>query len=140
MEKIGEVGGAILIDDYGHHPSEIEAVIRALRIRYSDRRLRIVFQPHRYTRTRDHAAAFARVLSTADEAFILPLYSSGEESIAGVDSNLVLSGMDGKGCLLDPLEIPWLIDTVAPNDIVLFQGAGDISLMARRALANRSTT
>lgn len=139
LEKIAELGGSPVYDDYGHHPSEIAAVLRALRLRHPGASIRIVFQPHRFTRTRDLAEDFARVLSLADECWILPLYSSGEAEIAGVDSALIAGQMTGKVKLVTE---PDLASAVAAPDaasvVWLFQGAGDVSAMARRICARRS--
>jgi UDP-N-acetylmuramate--alanine ligase len=131
LEKIAELGGQPVYDDYGHHPSEIAAVLRALRLRHKDVPIRIIFQPHRFTRTRDLALDFARVLSEADECWILPVYSSGEAPIAGIDSALIAGQMTGKVRLVTESEVA---DAAAHNAPVvwLFQGAGDVSAIARR--------
>lgn len=138
MERIGTAQGSPVFDDYGHHPSEIAAVIRALRVRYPDKRVKIVFQPHRYTRTRDHASAFAEVLKLADEASILPLYSAGEKPIDGIDSEMIARQTQAR--LIQEADIPGLLDRAGPGDVLLFQGAGDISSMVRRAIASRKST
>ncbi len=135
MQQVGKVNGCPVFDDYGHHPSEIAAVIRALRVRFPGSRVRIVFQPHRYTRTREHAGAFADVLRLADEAFVLPLYSAGEKAIQGVDSSLI-AGPAGAS-LVDANGIAGILDSAREGDVLLFQGAGDISAMIRRALSAR---
>lgn len=134
MELIGTVNGALVYDDYGHHPSEIAAVLRALQIRNPGKRIRIVFQPHRFTRTEEHGPGFARVLSIADECWLLPLYSAGEAPIAGVDSEWLVRLMGGGARMTSGPELPSLLKSAGPNDIVLFQGAGDVSYMGRNAL------
>ncbi|MBL8019790.1 MAG: UDP-N-acetylmuramate--L-alanine ligase [Leptospirales bacterium] len=134
MELIGTTNGALIYDDYGHHPSEIAAVLRALQIRNPGKRIRIVFQPHRFTRTQEHGPGFARVLSIADECWLLPLYSAGEVPIPGVDSEWLVSLMGGRARMTSDPELPLLLKSAGPNDIVLFQGAGDVSYLGRNAL------
>lgn len=137
LEKIGEIGGNPVYDDYGHHPSEIEAVLKALRLRHKDRLIGIVFQPHRYTRTRDLAEDFARVLQQADQCLILPLYSSGEAPIPGIDSSLIEKHMQGKGRLVQVSEVESLLRRPAPV-VWIFQGAGDVSAIGRRICSSAS--
>jgi len=88
FEIKGYFGKALIIDDYGHHPTEIENVIKTARI-YFNKRLIVVFQPHRYTRTKFLYNEFASVLSKADEIILLPIYSAGEKPILGVSSELI---------------------------------------------------
>ncbi len=89
----------LLIDDYGHHPRELEAVLEAIRQSWPGRRLVMVFQPHRYTRTRDLFDDFARVLSDRpDVLLMLPVYPAGESPVAGAESHdvqLLLELLDG---------------------------------------------
>lgn len=137
LEKIAEILGAPVYDDYGHHPSEIEAVLRAVRLRHKDKRIAVIFQPHRYTRTRDLAEDFARSLALADECMILPLYSAGETPIPGIDSALIAKHMQGKGSLASAEDVEARLRSPGASDCVwIFQGAGDVSAIGRRICAS----
>lgn len=137
-------GSAMLVDDYGHHPREVAAVIRAVRDGWPDRRLVMVYQPHRYTRTRDLYEDFVEVLSTVDALVLLEVYSAGEEQIPGADSRHLCRSIRNRG-LLDPIfvetvdAVPDVIkDIVRAGDIVITQGAGNVGglspELARREL------
>lgn len=93
LELLGQYRGFPVYDDYGHHPSEIRAVLLALKQRFPGSPIVVVFQPHRYTRTAELASAFADSLSQADRVFLLPLYSAGEKPMEGVDSSLIAQHM-----------------------------------------------
>lgn len=140
IEKIGAVRGCAVYDDYGHHPTEIRAVILALRERLAaDGKLIVVFQPHRFTRTRDLHSEFAAALSLADRVYLLPLYSSGEAAIPGVDSSLILRDMSvGKAELLEGDALAKVFETTSASDVVISQGAGDISGLFRNYLDKAS--
>ncbi|MDW8332360.1 MAG: cyanophycin synthetase, partial [Cyclobacteriaceae bacterium] len=86
----------VFIDDYAHHPAEIEAFLRSVKAMYPQRKLTVVFQPHLYTRTRDFADGFARSLSLADELLLLDIYPARELPIPGVDSNLIFEKVTTK--------------------------------------------
>ena len=146
FECLGEFsvgdGRAILVDDYGHHPCEIAATVSAVRDGFPNRRLLMVFQPHRYTRTRDLYDDFVRVLSTTDLLVVTDVYSAGEEHISGADSRALCGSIRQRG-LVDPIyvddvqTIPDLVrDLVQSDDIVLTQGAGSVSQIAHQ-LAER---
>jgi UDP-N-acetylmuramate--alanine ligase len=159
MEYLGDLRGARVYDDYGHHPTEIAAVLDACRLRLGQRgRVIAVFQPHRYTRTRALYREFAEVLRRADLIFLLPLYSAGEAPIEGVGSALILgaggeitsSVADGVGPEASPasggrftlLEQPdcearfaAVFAEVRPGDLVICLGAGDISAGIRQYMA-----
>jgi UDP-N-acetylmuramate--alanine ligase len=135
LEQKGEVGGILVVDDYGHHPTELGVTIEALRESF-DRRLVVVFQPHRYTRTRDHHEAFARVLAQADEVGILPIYAASEDPIEGVDSELIASRLEKEYSrpvkrlrTLDEA-VEWAKKSARSGDLWLTQGAGDITHLA----------
>ena len=119
------------IDDYAHHPQEILTAIDSIRKVYPTRRLIGVFQPHLYTRTRDFADGFARVLSTLDECILLPIYPAREEPIAGVSSEMLMERMpDGKAQVVQKSELTAEIGKrIAKSSepvVVLTVGAGDI--------------
>ena len=87
----------MLVDDYGHHPTEIAATLAAARSGWPDRRVVLVFQPHRYTRTRDLMDDFATVLSDADVAIVLDVYAAGEDPIAGADGRAIARAVRTRG-------------------------------------------
>ncbi len=138
--NLGEVetaaGKVMLVDDYGHHPTEIAATLAAARAGWPDRRLVLVFQPHRYSRTRDLMDDFATVLSEADLAIVLEVYAAGEDPIAGADGRAIARATRTRGSIepvfvetLDDLQ-PVLESVVAEGDLVLLMGAGDIGAYA----------
>ncbi len=135
-QVVGEIacaqGQALFIDDYGHHPSEIAATLAAIREGWPGRRLVVIFQPHRYTRTRDLFEDFTQVLSDADILLILEVYGAGESPLPGADSRSLCRAIRLRG-QVDPVfaedrgEVPELLRTlVKDNDIVLTLGAGDV--------------
>jgi len=129
-------GQMLLIDDYGHHPHEIEQILRAVRDGWPGRRLVVVFQPHRYTRTRDLLDDFARVLSEADTLLVLEVYAAGEAAIAGADSRALCRAIRSRG-QLDPVFVERSDDLIGllqgllkDGDVLLTVGAGDIGVMS----------
>jgi len=125
-------GQALFIDDYGHHPSEIAATLAAIREGWPGRRLVVIFQPHRYTRTRDLFEDFTQVLSDADILLMLEVYAAGESPLPGADSRSLCRAIRLRGHV-DPVfaedrgEVPELLRAlVQDNDIVLTLGAGDV--------------
>lgn len=134
-------GGALLLEDYGHHPSEIKATLSAVRSAWPDRRVVLVFQPHRYTRTRDLMNEFAAVLAEPDLLVLLEVYSAGETPIIGADGQSLLRAIE-KFKSHKPVFVPMMQDLPAQlqhilqaNDVVIFQGAGSVGAMAS-SLAN----
>lgn len=131
-------GNAMLVDDYGHHPREVNAVVNAIREGWSDKRLVMIYQPHRYTRTRDLYEDFVEVLSEVDVLLLLEVYPAGEEAIAGADSRSLCRSIRLRG-QLDPVFVSDK-ETVAdvlkgilqPGDLLLTQGAGDITSLAHQ--------
>ena len=131
-------GRATVMEDYGHHPREIQAVLAALRGAWPERRLVLAFQPHRFTRTRDLFEDFAQVLSEVDVLILLEVYSAGEKPIAGADGRSLSRAIRTRG-KVDPVFIEQAaeLSTVAPDvlrdgDLLLLMGAGDIGAMAAR--------
>lgn len=130
-----ERGGILFLDDYGHHPTEIMATLSATKECWPDRRLVVVFQPHRFTRTRDLYDKFVISFNQADSLIISPLYRAGEEPIPGVDSRALYQGIRNHGhravtyCDSTEDTISELLDQIRPGDIVLTLGAGDIHLV-----------
>lgn len=138
--EIGELqfasGRALAFEDYGHHPTELDAVIQAARGGWPDRRLVLIFQPHRFTRTRDQFDAFARVLSGVDLVVLADVYPAGEAPIAGIGSDALASAVERRGDARvarinapgDALEA--LDAVVEDGDLLLIMGAGDIGGLA----------
>ncbi len=131
-------GAAMLVDDYGHHPREVEAVIKAVKAGWPDKRLVMIYQPHRYTRTRDLYEDFVKVLSEVDTLLLMEVYAAGEEPIAGADSKSLCRSIRQRGNL-DPVyvktpeEVPSVISNLLqPGDILLTQGAGNITALAHQ--------
>jgi UDP-N-acetylmuramate--alanine ligase len=138
--KVGEValgksGGVTIIDDYGHHPVEIRAVLSAAR-EGAEGRVIAVAQPHRFTRLRDHMEDFQQAFNDADIVFISPVYTAGEAPIEGVDSEALVAGLKRRGhrsaaTIADAAELAVkLAEIVQPKDIVVCLGAGDITKWA----------
>ncbi|SJL82132.1 UDP-N-acetylmuramate--L-alanine ligase [Vibrio palustris] len=131
-------GQAMLVDDYGHHPTEVDVTIKAARAGWTDKRLVMVFQPHRYTRTRDLYEDFANVLEQVDVLLILDVYSAGETPIANADSRSLCRTIRTRG-KVDPIFVPdidtlpsVLANVLQDGDLVLTQGAGDIGKVAKK--------
>lgn len=139
--EIGELnighGKVRAIEDYGHHPSELEATISAARDGWPDNRIIAVFQPHRYTRTADLFDEFSRVLSSADLVVLTDIYAAGEDSIDGIDSAALCRSIRARGKLNPVLlgDVQTLAETLPPllrdGDLVLFMGAGSIGNVAQ---------
>jgi UDP-N-acetylmuramate--alanine ligase len=129
-------GSAMLVDDYGHHPREVDVTIQAVRNGWPDRRLVMIYQPHRYSRTRDLYEDFVDVLSKVDVLILLDVYSAGEEPIQGADGRHLSRSIRNRG-KVDPVFIegvdgvPAIVsEMVKPNDIVMTQGAGNVGGLA----------
>ncbi len=145
FNQLGEVATAsgakvLLVDDYGHHPSELAAVFAAARGGWPDRRLVVAFQPHRYSRTRDLLDDFSAVLSQVDALVLAEVYPAGEAPITGADARALARAIRARG-RLDPVvvnsvgELPAaLADIVHDGDLLLAMGAGDIGQLAPRLL------
>ena len=131
-------GEIMLVDDYGHHPTEVLATIKAARQGWPDKRLTMVYQPHRYSRTRDLYEDFVDVLSQVDALILLEVYSAGEEPIAGADSRALCRSIRARGnfepvYVASPELLPARLATVIEGgDLVLTQGAGNIGVVAKK--------
>lgn len=122
----------VYIDDYAHHPQEIASTIESVRYLYPGKRVVGIFQPHLYSRTRDLADDFARVLQTLDEIIMMPIYPAREKPILGVTSSMVLRKMDTMSkYLCSPDQVLELVPALCP-DVVLTLGAGDIDRLVPR--------
>ncbi|MEO7914866.1 MAG: cyanophycin synthetase, partial [Novosphingobium sp.] len=137
--KVGEVaigsGAATVIDDYGHHPVEIRAVLAAAREGVTGRVIAVA-QPHRFTRLRDHMEDFQAAFNDADVVYAAPVYAAGEQPIDGISSEEMVAGMKARGhrsaqviagpdALADALAA-----TIQPGDMIVCLGAGDITKWA----------
>ncbi len=129
-------GEAVVIDDYGHHPTEIRATLDAVRQAYPGRRVVLAFQPHRYTRTRDLLDDFAGVLSSADVLLVSEVYAAGESPIPGADGRAICRAVRSRGHI-EPVFLPRieelgdvLAELLRADDVVLAMGAGTVSGVA----------
>ncbi len=134
--QLPDGGHATVMDDYGHHPREIQAVLNALRGAWPERRLVLAFQPHRFTRTRDLFDDFAQVLSEVDTLILLDVYPAGEKPIPGADGRSLSRAIRVRG-KVDPIFVERIADLPAAlpgllrdGDLLLMMGAGDIGAMA----------
>ncbi|MCE7914030.1 MAG: UDP-N-acetylmuramate--L-alanine ligase [Nitrosomonas sp. PRO4] len=134
--KLSTQKSFVLIDDYGHHPAEIDATIKAARGAFPGRRLLVAFQPHRYTRTRDLFEDFIKVLSQADGLLLTEVYAAGEEPIVAADSKSLARSIRIQGKVepiyvenVDDLSVA-IMDVVQGDDVVLVLGAGSIAKVA----------
>lgn len=125
-------GHALLVDDYGHHPTELAATVDATRASWPERRLVVLFQPHRYSRTQDLFDDFAQVLSNADVLLMLEVYPAGEQPIAGADSKSLCRAIRTRG-QVEPIFIEdkqalfdILPSVLLADDVLVTMGAGDI--------------
>ncbi len=147
MQMLGELAfgaaRAQLIDDYGHHPREVAATLAAVREAWPERRLIVVFQPHRYSRTHDLLDDFGAALSDVDILLLGEVYAAGEKPIPGADSRAVARAIRSRGrvepvLVSDLGELPAVLDDlVKDGDIVLTLGAGDVGQHSRALLAAR---
>jgi len=131
-EFIGEFNGINFYDDYGHHPTEIKATTRALK-EHTQGKLIVVFQPHRYTRTRDNFNDLSKSFEYSDLTLITDIYSAGEKPIPGV-SSLMFESEKIKYVKSPRMVPPYLKNKISPGDIVLTIGAGDITLLGPQIL------
>jgi UDP-N-acetylmuramate--alanine ligase len=140
LQVIGDLamaaGRVTLIDDYGHHPTEVAATLDAIRQGWPNRRLVLAFQPHRYTRTRDLLDDFARVLSAADALLVTEVYAAGEAPIAGADGRAICRAVRSRG-QVEPVFVEHveklassLKDVLRDGDVLVTMGAGNIGAVA----------
>jgi UDP-N-acetylmuramate--alanine ligase len=131
FEVKGTVHGIRVIDDYGHHPTEIHVTLEAAR-RFADAgRLIVIFQPHRYSRTKAFAEQFAKELDVADRAILLEVYAASEKPIEGVNSKIITSKMSKGEYIPNFVEVTdSVIADAQPGDVIMTLGAGDVSSLA----------
>ena len=129
-------GHVTLVDDYGHHPTEVAATLEAVRQGWAGRRVVLAFQPHRYTRTRDLIDDFARVLSAADVLLVTEVYAAGEAPIAGADGRAICRAVRTRG-QVEPVFVERVEELhsalpglLRPGDVLVTMGAGNIGAVA----------
>jgi UDP-N-acetylmuramate--alanine ligase len=134
FELKGTAAGVRVYDDYAHHPTEIEATLRAARVVAGDGRLVVAFQPHLYSRTRAFAAEFGRALGLADEVVVMDVYAAREDPVPGVTGALIASGvpLPAGRVVFEPSRLAVVAELVRrarPGDLVITMGAGDVTLL-----------
>jgi len=141
LQQLGEIswpgGRALIVDDYGHHPTEVAATLEAARQGWPERRLVLVFQPHRYTRTRDLLDDFGRVLGECDVLLVTEVYAAGEAPIAGADGRAICRAVRSRG-VVEPVFVESVDDladslraVLHDGDVVLTMGAGNLGQVAQ---------
>ena len=127
LEVKGEKNGITVIDDYGHHPTEVVATLSALKHNYPDKRLVTIFQPHRYTRTQNLYKEFGKALKKADVVYVMDIYPASEKPIKGVTSDLIINAAKENKCnVFKFTDIKTVAETLKENDILLTLGAGNV--------------
>lgn len=137
MQVKGITGKNILImDDYAHHPSEIKATLKALRSIYPERRLVVLYQPHRFSRTAMFAGDIANALTLADEVYLLPVYSAGEKELSHSSSDEIIKLSENR---IIPVTFDDVLETLKlnlkPDDLFLTMGAGDVYMIGEKILS-----
>jgi UDP-N-acetylmuramate--alanine ligase len=143
LEKRGEKNRVAVYDDYGHHPTEVRVTLDTLRHAFPDRRILVVFQPHRYTRTKLLAEEFGTSFDAADELILTRIYAASEPEIPGVDAGLIASAVQARNrerpvvsCVPELADVPGvLLPKLKPGDVVLTLGAGNIWTIGDELLA-----
>jgi UDP-N-acetylmuramate--alanine ligase len=132
LEIKGETNGVIVIDDYGHHPTEIKITLKTIEENWSDRRKVVVFQPHRYSRTQALFDEFSRAFYQSDVLLVMPIYAASEKKIEGVSSQNLCEEIRAHGhkevIYVDGFKaaLSHLKQTLRPRDLLLTLGAGDV--------------
>ena len=143
FELKGEVGGVKVIDDYGHHPTEVNVTLTTAKNLAQAGRVIVIFQPHRYSRTAAFATQFSTSLALADFTYLLEVYAASEKPLPGVSSLLIAKAMNPQQVKFEPSMIEVVNEVVAmakSGDVILTLGAGDVSSLGEpilQALANR---
>ncbi len=145
FERKGSRGGTVVVDDYGHHPTEVRAVLSAARESFPGQKLVVVFQPHRYTRTQDQAEAFAQAFHAADQVILMDIYAAGEAPIDGVTSANLVERIRGCGhrdvrlLATQDQVVDYLCADTSEHAVILTLGAGDVWRVADRFLSHTTT-
>ena len=128
FELKGTVHGILVIDDYGHHPTEIRVTLDAARRYAGDGRLLVIFQPHRYSRTQAFMSEFASALSLADDVTLLEVYAASEKPIPGLRSEVISESMTNGRYIPNFVDATdAMIEMAKPGDVIITLGAGDVS-------------
>lgn len=148
MEIRSDAEGILVMDDYAHHPTEIDATLQAVGEGYPDRRRVVIFQPHRYSRTKDLGGLFGPALALAERVVVVPIYAAGEKPIPGVDSSVIVQSAKESGAKAVTGAESWedavdqLLPEIRPGDLVMTLGAGDVwkagDLLAARWAASQA--
>ncbi len=143
FDRLGEAGGVIVVDDYAHHPSELAATLAAARQAYPERRLVAVFQPHLYSRTREHGVAMGEALAAADLAIVTDVYGAREAPVPGVTGAIVADAAARSGAQViyepDRARLTAAVgERLRSGDLVLTLGAGDVTRVGPELLARRT--
>lgn len=136
----GEASGTVVIDDYAHHPTEISNTLHALRGAFEERRLVVIFQPHRYSRVHDCIGSFAGIFDEADEVVVTEIYSAGESPIKGISHEIILEeNAQAASTHFEHIPIKQLVEKLTPRlrpqDVVVTLGAGDITKIGPEILS-----
>src|SRR5210317_2204120 len=125
-----------LIDDYGHHPTEIKAVFDSIKKGFPGKKINLVFQPHRYSRTKDLFEQFSQILATVDRLFLFEIYSAGEQEIEGISSHELIKNIKNENYVLDDMVNAKLFieDKIKDSEILLVMGAGSVGNWVRSQL------
>ena len=140
LEIKGIIKGITIVDDYGHHPTEIKTTLSAVKESWPDRQIAVVFQPHRFTRTKALFSEFSRAFYQSDRLIVLPIYSAGEKEIEGVDSFQLSEEIRAHGhknvAFLESFNaaVTDLVETLAPDTILVTFGAGDVWKVGEQVL------
>ncbi len=124
-QKRGERGGVLYLDDYAHHPTEISKTLKSVKLAVEERRLVVLFQPHRYTRTRDHLKAFGKAFEMADLLYVDEIYAAGEEPIEGINSARLIEEIRAASTV--PCAKWSQAEALMPHDVFVTVGAGNIT-------------
>lgn len=142
FDLVGEAKGVTVVDDYGHHPNEIAATLKAAKA-MGYKRIHVLFQPHRYTRTQALAEKFGPAFDDADKVTVMDVYSAGETPIPGVTGKTVVDsvlahdpGKDISWVQGRSEVVPYLIDTLEPGDLLMTMGAGDVTSIGPEIIAS----
>ena len=140
LPRLGDRGGRVILDDYAHHPTEVQVSVAAVREAWPGRTLAAVFQPHLYSRTRQMAVEFAAALAAADEVLVLPIYPAREAPIRGVTARLITDAAGGRLVASTATAVPAWVDGLPADSVVLFMGAGDITSLAHEVAEGKEAS